>query len=220
MKRYGWPLLGVVLLILALIISILIQTASTINLTGQVTASSRVNITPQLPSNCNFNLITGRNEVSFYCIANGQSVEDTVGDINFNYIFKYDANDVEDPWKVVNTNLPNYAIEDLTTFDRASGYIIDVSNNTNYFYAGNKKTPNDIPIYAGWNLVGYPNNITQIIPDILTTINGSYTIIYSYNNTQKGYNIHYPPNTGNLTTANAYSAFWIYATTTDTWTVP
>lgn len=65
----------------------------------------------------------------------------------------YDATDTNDPWK---TYRPGASTNDLFNIDHKMGFWINMNDFTNLTIEGTEPASTDIPLYAGWNLVGYP----------------------------------------------------------------
>ena len=76
----------------------------------------------------------------------------------------------------------------------------------------------DLSITAGgWNLMGFPALQTADLPDILSTIEGDYTLIYAYNAADTGdpwkvYDIDAPIWSNDLTEMAPGWGYWIFVT--------
>jgi hypothetical protein len=73
----------------------------------------------------------------------------------------YDTLDKADPWK---TYRVGSSMNDLAGIDNTMGFWIKINQpNVNLTVRGNIPTYTTIPLYAGWNLVGYPTQITETV---------------------------------------------------------
>jgi|GEM_PF-6601224 len=184
------------------------------SITGFITA--RAFIYETKPYNCSINLKEGINLVSFYCIPDGSQLNSTLRDINnesLNYlaIYSYVSDEADDPWHSYNPILPNWTIQALGDIDRKHGYIIFMEENQTFFNQGYHFKVTRISLNKGWNLLSYPIGIQKNISEVLSSIEGNYTIIETYRN---GNWIYYDPLTeeGNLSTMEPGEAYWINLT--------
>jgi hypothetical protein len=186
------------------------------SITGQEVIS-RVEISNVVPINCDFNMTSGWNYVSFHCLASSVPRDEALLRINSSYdkIFSYNAFDTTDPWKSYNPDLPSWAIQQLNYMGRPTGYIILINNNTNYNYSGYVRSTT-IQLRPGWNFVGYPSSLNQSINDSLDGI--LYTMVLTYDD---GNLLVYLPNStnNNLTTFEPYKAYWINSSASQNWLV-
>jgi hypothetical protein len=73
----------------------------------------------------------------------------------------YDSTDARDHWK---TYRPGAATNDLTDIDHRMGFWIKITGQgVNLAVIGIVPTATNIPLYAGWNLVGYPTQATETL---------------------------------------------------------
>jgi hypothetical protein len=217
MKRFGWPLAGVLILIIFLSTFIIVQTGEVVNLTGKVTAGSQVNVIPARQANCSVSLDAGYNEISFFCLTTLEELS-IVDDLEYDYIFTYRSSDVNDPWKVTKGGLPIWVVQDLEYLSRTEGYIINMNSADTFFKVGQMTLPTSIDLREGWNLAGYPTNATKNVSDSFTTINDTYTFVQTYNRATDAYETHSPPNNG-FNTTFIYQAYWINVSANDLWEV-
>jgi parallel beta-helix repeat protein len=71
----------------------------------------------------------------------------------------YDAGDPLDPWKHIHASKPSH-FNDLDAINHKNGFYIHVKNQMGilFEYFGTQPiSPQIIPIYQGWNMVGYPS---------------------------------------------------------------
>jgi len=82
------------------------------------------------------------------------------GGTDWDYLLWYDPSDAADHWKAYNKNWPPQ-LNDMPDLDNAKGLWIRITRNDGdgALTVGQGLTPKctEIPLYAGWNLVGYPS---------------------------------------------------------------
>jgi hypothetical protein len=103
---------------------------------------------------------------------------------------------------------------------RKKGYWIRVKNDSAYLYDGYIRTKQEIPLYEGWNLVGYTTNETRPIQTSLSSINNAYTEVKIYNATTQSYHSHNAEGGGDLHYTYPYFGYWINMNASATWTIP
>ncbi len=173
----------------------------------------------QVNQSCSTTISRGWNLVSFPCLADNTSADHVLSSINSNYtsIFSYDEEDAIDPWKSYNPNIPSWVVNDLEDIGEKKGYWIYMKNESTYRLNGTLTSPNTLTLTEGWNLMGYPSSSLKDITDALSTISGSYTVIWFYNSTNDQYYYY------NVTEANGtfdkmipYYGYWINMSNNDT----
>jgi len=111
----------------------------------------------------NLTLKSGWNLISIPLILENASVEDVFKAIYYSKLFSYDSG-----WFVP------------TEIDYRRGYWIRLDNDTILTVEGLEPENTLIPVYGGWNLIGYPSLALRPVNETLTDIN--YTVVLSYNN--------------------------------------
>jgi len=77
----------------------------------------------------------------------------------------YDTTDIMDHWK---TYRPGASTHDLMDIDHTMGFWIKITEpGVNLTVKGIIPTSTTIPLYAGWNLVGYPTQMVQTVGNAL-----------------------------------------------------
>jgi len=77
---------------------------------------------------------------------------------------------------------------------------------------------------AGWNLVGYPTNLSREVNQSFLTVPPNVTLIRAYNASVPAY-WHYPPNSStdasntSLRVLVPYWGYWMYINQTGDWIV-
>lgn len=75
-------------------------------------------------------------------------------DGQYDAVFAFDACDAADPWKVFDP--ADLGGSDLTALDHTQGFWIAATAATTLPVSGSQPAVTEIPLCAGWNLVGYP----------------------------------------------------------------
>jgi hypothetical protein len=95
------------------------------------------------------------------------SIPNVMASINGKYeVLKYyDTLDKADPWK---TYRVGSSMNDLASIDNTMGFWIKITEpGVNLTVRGNIPAYTTIPLYAGWNLVGYPAQTTKTVGNAL-----------------------------------------------------
>ena len=175
-----------------------------------------------IPSTCVFNLTNGWNLISFACTKENMTVSSLLADINQNYIsiHTYEPGEAIDKWKAYNPNMPYWVVQDLSTIRYDKGYWIKLNQNTSFIIQGNITLPNRINILQGWNLVGYPLQTQKTPIDAFSTINGKYSVVWTYDTAADTY-LYYNPSLGTntLTQIIPTKGYWINMTSSASWWV-
>jgi len=212
---------GVIMVIISLFIIIFnVRWQGMMGITGLVTSNITVNTTLEVVNwtiaNCSFYLYPGWNLVSFYCLPS-TSRDEALQPIDglYDSIFTYDNEEKE--WKAYNPDLPSYVIQDLDTIDRKYAYWINMKQGVSYKKQGYKSIYTSIPLYVGWNLVGYPTNTTINATSGLSTLD--FNITWTYNNSEKKW--YYYVNVSNYTfiIMHPYTGYWVLSNKQQNWLV-
>jgi hypothetical protein len=107
----------------------------------------------------------GYNMISIPYVQQNNELEEVMASISEKYssVQWYDSSDPDDPWKAYNEEKPE-DLNDLETVDHTMALIVYVDSNddTNFICNGDEITSNqNIQLYAGWNMVGYPSLTTR-----------------------------------------------------------
>ena len=132
------------------------------------------------PADFNNDLYTGWNLISTPILPGDTSIASVLSPIsgNYNIIWAYNASDTADHWKKYDPNAPFG--NDLTTMEPGKGYWIMMTSDETLPITGTVPESIDIDLKAGWNLIGYNSLNPLPITDALTSINGNYSIVWSY----------------------------------------
>jgi parallel beta-helix repeat protein len=114
-------------------------------------------------------------------------IETVLQSIEFQYdsVQWYDASDVNDPWKHYHITKPQH-FKDLHQLDHTMGIWIHLSDPFGTVMVFNGSRPSStqyIPLYSGWNMVGYPSltnyNRTEALNNL--TFDTHIDAIWTYN---------------------------------------
>ena len=162
------------------------------------------------------------NLISFFCITAFEDRDSFLENISdYELVFTYRSEDSVDPWKVYNPGMPVWVVQDLDYFSRRDGYWIyfNITNSTNYFINGSKRIPTEISLREGWSLAGYPTNQPKLIQESLESINNTYLVVYTMNNTEKTLLNYTKSDGGVLNETIPYQGYWIQTSADDDWVV-
>jgi hypothetical protein len=178
-------------------------------------ADSTVLIVPSAPRTCAVYAGAGYNLISVSCMNTSTLVTDLFENATVTAMYQYVPGD-PDLWRVYNPNLPSYVVSDLQYMTRRVGYVAIMGATYNTTLEGTQASLSSIPLVSGWNLVGYPSNITRNATDAFSTMSVNATIILAYNKSTESF-ISYPG--GGLDTVTDTLGYWVNATGAGTWTV-
>lgn len=181
---------------------------------GKATSATTVMIIPAPPMNCSFSPKAGYNIISFPCIIGVARTDNITNETNVTAMYQYVPGD-QDLWRVYNPHLPDYVVNDLVFLTRRVGYITIMNASADKLIEGGK-LDTAIPLVPGWNLVGYPTNMTKNASAGLALINDTYSVVITYNKSSEAF-VSYPG--GGLTDLIPSEGYWINITNTTTWVV-
>ncbi|MBN1661900.1 MAG: VCBS repeat-containing protein [Anaerolineae bacterium] len=128
----------------------------------------------------------------------------------------YNAGAAGDPWK----DWPG----ELVQVDETMAVWLHVTEPATLTISGSHPTSTTIPLHAGWNLVGYPSHVAMPVTQALTSIEGCYDVVQTFDPTRpdfpwQRYNVSLPSYVNDLKWMIPGLGYWIHATTECTWTV-
>ncbi|MCK4266583.1 MAG: right-handed parallel beta-helix repeat-containing protein, partial [Thermoplasmata archaeon] len=164
----------------------------------------------------NIFLDQGWNLISLPLIQADESIDQVLRSITgkWNYLQIYEAFDHGDPWKTNATFKPDQ-INDLKLLNHTIGFWINIIEpSATLTVTGAIPLTTNIPLYAGWNLVGYPSFNGSPISDALAGT--------GYDKPVEGYNASAPYRITQL--ADSYlmkpgEAYWVHVPADTIWTV-
>jgi thiol-disulfide isomerase/thioredoxin len=162
------------------------------NFTGRTSLINRSSVMQKVldwlsePSIDNF-LNFGWNLISFAYPQINTNISSVLVSINGEYdaVQWYNASDKKDPWKHNHTSKPS-GLNDLGKLNHTMGFWIHITNPSGVLFDYNESQPinsPEIPLFAGWNLVGFPSNNVLDTQDALNNLNYSTEVdsIWTYN---------------------------------------
>jgi hypothetical protein len=150
-------------------------------ITGRV--ASTVFVLEKSTQMCNLSLEKDWNLIELRCIPNDATASNVFqGHLsNILSIHTYKPLDSEDHWKAYSPGLPAWVVQDLSSIDRKEGYWINMKSAENISIVGYYIQPLTLYLYSGWNLMGFPLKDDHLINESLSSISGTYSLIYGYN---------------------------------------
>ncbi len=117
-------------------------------------------------SSFNISISAGWNLISIPLILTDRSFESVLSSISGKWSVAkyYDSLDTADPWK---TYRANGTSNDLTGADNAMGFWLYALENCTLTVFGEIPQTTQIPLHAGWNLVGYPAQTSRTVAEAL-----------------------------------------------------
>jgi hypothetical protein len=119
-------------------------------------------------------LYFGWNLISFANPQINTNIASVLASINGEYdtVQWYNASDSSDHWKLNHTLKPP-SLNDLEELNHTMGFWIHITNPGGAFFDYNETQPMNspsIPLFAGWNLVGFPSNNVLDMQDALNNL--------------------------------------------------
>lgn len=138
-------------------------------------------------------------------------------------LYAYDAMNIKAPWKRYVPEAPT-VLNDFTVVNERQGWWIQAARSVTLSIRGTPVASTEIPLAAGWNLVGYPKQSPQAIAEALASIGGNYEFVYGYDgrnpdNPWRIHDVRNPLAAGSLTQMEPGKGYWIYMKNAATWTV-
>jgi hypothetical protein len=160
------------------------------------------------------NLISGWNFISFPIAPFNHSVVSLFSSIGgiWDIVEFYNTTDVYDHWKSYATFKPPH-LNDLQFLVRQWGFWLHVNNATTLVILGIPVTSTEIYLFSGWNMVGYPTEVSKSVAEAL---NGTgYDAV-------EGFDPGMPYNTIPLNDTymmNAGEGYWVHVNVDTSWIV-
>jgi photosystem II stability/assembly factor-like uncharacterized protein len=165
----------------------------------------------------------GWNLISIPRVLKGSAPEVVLASIagKYDVVYAWDASDPADPWKSYMPGLGG----DLTYISRNMGLWVRMTQAGTLTVEGEMPTTTSIPLYAGWNLIGYPAGVARPVPDALASIAGKYTLVFEYDASApdapwRSYSPQVPDFANTLAEMRPGFGYWVKATQDCTLTVP
>jgi len=171
-------------------------------------------------------LTTGWNLMSVTVVAPSTAITSVLATITGHYdlVYAYDAFTPSDPWKVYDVGAAA-TFNTLHEISNTAGIWIRVSDPVTLTVGGIVPLSSQTDLAAGWNLVGYPSELTRPITQALATISGTYDLVYAYNAFDPGapwavYDASAPATFNTLSEMAPHRGYWIRVTQPCQWRLP
>jgi hypothetical protein len=134
----------------------------------------------------------------------------------YDLVYAYDGCDPADPWKKYVPGAPPW-VSNLTSVSVQQGLWVRALAGITLTVPGPVPVNVNIPLCAGWNLVGYPAAATRPITTALSSIAGQYVMVYAYDASNptdpwQKYVPGAPPFLNTLAAMGPGIGYWIQAT--------
>ncbi|MCK4266553.1 MAG: Ig-like domain-containing protein, partial [Thermoplasmata archaeon] len=163
---------------------------------------------------CSISLHGGWNLISLPLIQTNTSILAVLSSIDgeWDYVQYYNTTDANDHWKTYATFKPS-SLNDLWNLNHTMGFWLHTMEACTLNVTGSAPTSTSIPLYAGWNLVGYPSLTEKNISDALAGTD--------YDRVE-GFNATAPYRLGQL--ADSYimqsgEGYWVHVPSNTVWTI-
>jgi len=170
----------------------------------------------------------GWNLVSFNISPTSTAIADVLESIagEYSLVYAWDANSTANPWLRFDPNV-GYG-NTLTTLDETMGFWIYMSQEATLTVFGTQPVTTEIDLSitaGGWNLIGFPALDSADLPDVLSTIEEDYTLIFAYHAADtsdpwKVFDIEAPIWSNDLTQMAPGWGYWIFVTDNTTLVIP
>jgi hypothetical protein len=125
-----------------------------------------------------------------------------MGTFDYTIAWWYDPTDSLDHWKSYN---PSKTMNDLSEWNSTMALWVEVNSDNYLTVAGLVPSTTDVPIYAGWNLIGHPSFSSKTVEDTLSGI--SYERVEAFDENS-------PPQNMKLLDGDEYmesEGYWVWA---------
>ncbi|MBW2970910.1 hypothetical protein KY320_01990, partial [Candidatus Woesearchaeota archaeon] len=162
---------------------------------------------------CDIRLENGWNLFSLYCNNENMSLSNVMKSVDGSYIsvHTYIASESLDKWKAYKVGLPWWVVSDLGNISVERGYWINMNNQDNIVINGTLTLPSLIPLYEGWNLVGFTNNESEPINSTMASFIDQVESVHMYNASDVAdhWKVYYSSATGDLDNLYPNYGYWV-----------
>jgi archaellum component FlaG (FlaF/FlaG flagellin family) len=162
-------------------------------------------------------LHTGWNLISLPLMPADTDVLDVMNSVagNWNSVWSYEAGN----WKRYDLTGPDF-LNDLTTIEPGKGYWIDMKSEDALSVSGSESTAKSISFSASWNLVGYNSLNSMPTTSVMSSVDGNWNSVWSYENGNwKRYDLTGPDFLNDLITMEPGKGYWIDMKSSDIWSL-
>jgi len=168
-------------------------------------------------------LAQGWNLISLPVVPSSTSVAEVLSSIEGYYdaVQSYAGQEAQGQWSSYSTGVPEFA-NTLEQVDETMGLWISVTEHVTLSLLGSRPKGPEIPLYAGWNMVGYPLGEPLSVPEALASIGGQLSLVRCYDPTDeqdqwKHYDPSAPAWSNDLQQMQPGRGYWIRVNGDCTW---
>ncbi len=167
----------------------------------------------------------GWNLVSLPVAPESTAIGDVLAPISgaYDIAYAYDAATPDDPWRRYNVAMPEF-LNTLTDLTETIGFWLNITDTATLTVSGTVPVSSTIPLYPGWNLVGYPSLTTRPLTEALASVIGQVDLAYGYDAADpdtpwETYDVARPSFLNTLTEMRPGRGYWIRVTEACAWVV-
>lgn len=175
--------------------------------------------TVQIPLQLGWNLI------SLPVAPESTAIGDVLAPISgaYDIAYAYDAATPDDPWRRYNVAMPPF-LNTLTDLTETMGFWLNITDTATLTVSGTVLVSSTIPLYPGWNLVGYPSLVTRPLTEALASVIEQVDLAYSYDAADpdapwETYDAARPPFLNTLTEMRPGRGYWVRVTEACDWVI-
>lgn len=157
-----------------------------------------------------FELEAGWNLISLPLQLQDTSLDSALASIQGEYESIWTYNAATEQWSSYVVETPSF-LNNLDEVKPEMGYWV-MMKNPSFLIIQGERSATSIPLSAGWNLVGYDSMITQSLPEALSSIDGRYESVWTYNAAMgewQGYSVDAPEFLNGLENMEPGRGYWI-----------
>jgi len=170
-------------------------------------------------------LAQGWNLISLPVVPGSTSITDVFSSIEGYYdaVQVYHGYNTQEQWSSYSAGDPGYA-NTLQQVDETMGLWVSVTGPVTLRVVGSRPAGVKIPLYAGWNMVGFPSASSQSVPDALADIGEKLSMVRWYDpfdaeDPWKHYNPSAPAWANDLVEMRPGRGYWIEVNEDCEWVV-
>lgn len=160
-------------------------------------------------------LAAGWNLISLHRLPADTAIESVLASIagRYNCVWGYRGG----AWRVFNPNAAGFS--DLSVMEPGRGYWIDMLQDSVLSVPGGN-TVNAIPLFSGWNLVGFNFPYARPAGEAMAGIEGGDVAVWGYEDSIWQVYDQINPGLSDLIMLEPKKGYWIYANQDCTWSIP
>lgn len=149
---------------------------------GEAQKKSDLGITDDTAVTISIELARGWNQISLPLVLDEEvTVAQALTSIEGSYdrVLAFDGCDPADPWKLHDPSVPDF-VNDLDNVDNTMGLWVKMKVADTLIISGAQPARVEIPLCAGWNLIGYPSIENRPVAGVLEPIAGQYERVETF----------------------------------------